>query len=95
MFGREDELVLYLLGLGLGTAVLSGLLTGIAAWRYGRRRAIAVPILALAAIGLLMWRGAGRGSEHAMTLGVFAMIFAGPAVAGGLLGLALAGRRKG
>jgi hypothetical protein len=93
MFGREDELLLYLLGLGLGTAGLTGLLTWLAAWRYGRRRAVAVPMLALAAIGLLLWRGADRGGQDATNLSALAMVFAGPAVVGGLLALSLSGRR--
>ena len=95
MFGREDELVRYLLALGLGSAVLSGLLTWAAVWRYGRRRAIAVPITALVAIGVLMWRGAERGGHEAVVLSAYALTFAGPAVAGALLALMLAGRRKG
>ena len=94
MFGREDELVWYLLALGLGTALLTGALTWAAAWRYGRRRAIVVPILALAAIGLQVWRGMGRGGHDAMNLAAVALALAVPAVIGALLALVLSGRRK-
>lgn len=95
MFGREDDLATYLLALGLGTALLTAVMTWLAAWRYGRGRAMAIPVLALVALGILMWRVAGEGGAVALDLGAFGLIFAGPVVAGGLLGLLLSRRGGG
>jgi phosphotransferase system glucose/maltose/N-acetylglucosamine-specific IIC component len=92
MFGRENELLAYLVAMGLATAALTALLTWLAGWRYGRRRAIVVPILALVALGILMVRVAGEGGASAMDFGAFGMIYAGPVIAGGLVGLVLSRR---
>ncbi len=95
MFGLEEELRNLVLTLGLGMALLSAVITWAAARRYGRKRALVVPILALVAVGALVFRAHGTVADEAMRMTAFAMLFAGPAVAGGLLGLILSGRRKG
>lgn len=89
MFGHEDELRRLVLGLGLGMALLSALITWAAARRYGRVRALVVPVLALVAVAVLVLRAHGLVASDAMRMTAFAMVFAGPAVAGGLLGLVL------
>ncbi|MFN6924864.1 MAG: hypothetical protein ACK4P8_04375 [Tabrizicola sp.] len=89
MFGREDELLRLVFGLGLGMTLLSALLTWAAAWRYGRRRALVVPVLALVAVAVLALRAQGLDAGQATQTIAFAMVFAGPAVAGALLGLGL------
>ncbi|WP_135450225.1 MULTISPECIES: hypothetical protein [Tabrizicola] len=89
MFGREDELLRLVFALGLGMTFLSALLTWVAAWRYGRRRALVVPVLALVAVAVLALRGQGLDAGQATQTIAFAMVFAGPAVAGALLGLGL------
>ena len=89
MFGREDELIRYLLALGSGTAALTALLTWAAARRYGRPRALVIPVLALVAVAGLVWRTHGTGGQAGMGITAATVVLAGPAVAGGLLGLAL------
>ncbi len=95
MDGIDDKLILYLLALGLGAAVLSALLTWAAARRYGRSRGLLIPVLAMLAVAVQLWRSTGTAGHDPLWAAIVALIFAGPAVAGGLLGLALAGRRKG
>lgn len=95
MFGREDDLMRLVLLLGLVSAVLSALLTWAVARRYGRARALAVPVLALVAVAAQMWRATGLASHEAMTSVTTALVFAGPALAGALLGLVLSRPRKG
>lgn len=89
MFGHEDELRRLVFGLGLGMALLSALITWAAARRYGRLRALVIPFLALVAVAVLVFRANGMAAADAMQMTAVAMVFAGPAVAGGLLGLVL------
>lgn len=95
MFGREDELVRYLWLLGGGSLILSAGITWAVARRYGRGKALLVPFLALLAVGVMIWRAAGLDGQGAMGAIAAAKVFAGPAVAGGLLGLVLSGSRRG
>jgi hypothetical protein len=94
MFGREDELVRLLLALGVGSGLLSAVLTWAVARRYGRARALVVPVLALAAVAVMLGRAGAAGGHEAMGAISAALVLAGPAVAGGLLGLVLSGWRK-
>lgn len=75
------------------TATVSGLMTWAVARRYGARRAVVVPFLALAAVGLLVWRAARLSSLDAMWITAVAVGLVGPSVAGALLALMLVRRR--
>jgi hypothetical protein len=82
----------------LAVAVVSGLMAGLVGWlmarRYGPRRALVAPVLVLAAVVFSVWRAGMIHPEDAMGRVAFGMTFAGPAVLGAVLGIALA-RRKG
>jgi NADH:ubiquinone oxidoreductase subunit K len=85
----------YLAGLALVAAGLTGLFTWGVARRYGRRRALLVPLLALGAILFLMARSGTSGVGQGQLLAAFAVTLAGAAVAGGLVGLLFAPPRRG
>lgn len=74
-------------------ALIAGLLTFAMARRYGRRRALIVPVLAAVASIVSVVRAGGMEDTDALARAALAIGFAGPAVAGALVGLALA-RRK-
>ncbi len=78
-------------------AAISTLLAGVLGWafarRYGRRRALAVPLLALVSTAILMWRVYGLEVPDAMVAVAVIVAVAGPAVAGALVGIALGARR--
>lgn len=95
MFGLHGELTVYLFALGGATAVFSCLMTWGVGVRYGRRRALVIPVLAVLAVAALIWRLHGQQGFDRVSVAAIALLFAGPAVAGGLLGLALSGRSKG
>jgi hypothetical protein len=75
-------------------AGIAALIAGVVAWamarRYGRRRALIVPVLAVAASVVSVVRASGMEDTDMLARAAFAMGFAGPAVAGALVGLALA-----
>lgn len=71
-------------------ALIAGALAWAMAWRYGRRRALIVPVLAVAASVVSVVRASGMEDTDMLVRVAFAMGFAGPAVAGALVGLALA-----
>ena len=75
-------------------AGIVALIAGVVAWamtqRYGRERTMVVPVLAVAAAGLSVFRAGGPDPGDALARVVLAMAFAGPAVAGALVGLVLA-----
>jgi hypothetical protein len=79
-----------LLAMAVIAALLGWLVTWIAAWRYGRRRALVVPILALAAVAVLVWRTGQSGGHDLMGVVPVALALGGPAVAGAMLGLVFA-----
>lgn len=74
------------------TATVSALMTWAVARRYGARRALVVPFLALAAVGLLVWRAARLSSLDAMWITAVAVGLVGPSVAGALVALLLVRR---
>jgi hypothetical protein len=83
----------------IAMAAAAALFAAVVAWamarRYGRRRAMVVPVLAILAAVLSVARAGGMGDGDALPRVALAMGFAGPAVAGALVGLALAGRKAG
>jgi len=85
----------HLVAIGLGSALLAGLMTWAVARRYGRRHALAVPLLALLASGYMIWRAYGSSAPEAPGVVALALLFIGPSVAGSLLGLVLARGRYG
>jgi hypothetical protein len=76
-------------------AVIGGVIAWAMAWRYGRRRALVVPVLAVLAAVVMVVRGAGPDPSEMLGRLAIAAAFAGPAVAGALLGIALAARKAG
>jgi predicted MFS family arabinose efflux permease len=76
-------------------AVIGGVIAWAMAWRYGRRRALVVPVLAVAAAVVMVLRGDGQDPSVLMGRLAIAASFAGPAVAGALIGIALAARKAG
>lgn len=83
-----------LVAMALMSAALTGLVTWGIARRYGRRRALLVPLVALGAILFLLWRTDITGDQDAMLFLAFAVTQAGSSVGGALLGLLLSGRRR-
>jgi hypothetical protein len=79
-----------LLAIGLLTVVLSAAMTWAVAARYGRSRALVVPIMALVSVAVLLWRASGMEAHHAMEMIAVAVILAAASVAGALVGVALA-----
>jgi hypothetical protein len=77
---------------GVLTAALCGLMTWAAARRYGRRRALVVPLLAMVAITLMLWRMSGVQAAQAMEVAAIGAAIAGPSIAGALVGLFLSRR---
>lgn len=76
-------------------AILSGGMTWAVARRYGRWWALVVPILALAAVGLMIWRASQMSSHDATGMTAVAVGLVGPSLAGALFGMALARRGAG
>jgi hypothetical protein len=81
----------------IAMAGVAALVAALIAWamvrRYGRRRALVVPVLAVAASVVSVMRVDGMEESDLLVRAALAMGFAGPAVAGALVGLALAGRK--
>jgi cytochrome bd-type quinol oxidase subunit 1 len=75
-------------------ALIAAVLGWAMARRYGRRRALVVPVLAVAAGVVSVLRAGGLDPSDMIMRAAFAMGFAGPAVAGSLVGLVLAGRQS-
>jgi phosphotransferase system glucose/maltose/N-acetylglucosamine-specific IIC component len=78
-------------------AAVAALFAAVVAWamarRYGRRRALVVPVLAILAALFTVVRAVALEEGDAILRVSLAMGFAGPAVAGALAGLVLAGRK--
>jgi 4-amino-4-deoxy-L-arabinose transferase-like glycosyltransferase len=83
-------MVLPLVAMAAVAALIAGVLAWAMARRYGRRRAMVVPVLILAAAVLSVLRVSGLDPADALARAAHALGFAGPAVAGALAGLALA-----
>jgi hypothetical protein len=83
-----------LVGLALMAAALTGLFSWLAALRYGRWRAILVPLMALGGILFVIGRSGISGTGDGQTLAAFAVAMAGSSVAGALLGLHFARRGR-
>jgi hypothetical protein len=74
-------------------ALIAGVLAFAMARRYGQRRALVVPVLAVLASIVSLVRASGMEDTDLLARAAIAMGFAGPAVAGALVGLALAQRK--
>lgn len=83
-----------LLAIGLLAALLSGAVTWAVASRYGRSRALVVPLLALASVAVLVWRAKGTEAHYAMGTIAVAVVLSGASVAGALVGITLARWRQ-
>jgi hypothetical protein len=78
------------IGIAGAAALLAMALGWLMARRYGPRRAMVVPVLAVAASALSVCRASGLDPGEAMGRAAMVMAFAGPAVLGGLIGIRLA-----
>jgi phosphotransferase system glucose/maltose/N-acetylglucosamine-specific IIC component len=83
-----------LIGMAAGAALFAAVVAWAMARRYGRRRALVVPVLAIVAAVFSVVRADGLGEDDMLARVALAMGFAGPAVAGALVGLVLAGRKS-
>jgi hypothetical protein len=83
-----------LLFIAFATALLSGVMTWAMSRRYGRRRALLVPVLALAAVVFVMWRMTQAGDHARWVIAAFSAAIAGPSVAGALVGLMLSAQKR-
>jgi hypothetical protein len=82
-----------LIAMAAGAALFAAVVAWAMARRYGRRRALVVPVLAIAAAVFSVIRADGLGHGDIVMRVALAIGFAGPAVAGALVGLVLAGRK--
>lgn len=80
----------HLVAMGLGSALVAGLITWVVARRYGRWHGLLVPLLALLATAFMIWRASGMNTHDALGVVAAAVVFTGPSVAGSLLGLMIA-----
>jgi uncharacterized membrane protein YfcA len=80
----------------IAIAGLAALIAALMGWamarRYGRRRALVVPMLAIAAAIVSVFRANGLEPDDALPRLAIAMALTGPAVAGALVGLMVAGK---
>lgn len=83
-----------LVAMGLGAAVLAALIGWAIAARHGWRRALAVPSLALLALGFTLWRASVLTLQDGMGIMAAAVVLAAPVLVGSLLGIVLATRRR-
>jgi hypothetical protein len=79
-----------LLAIGLLTVLLSAAMTWGAAMRYGRSRAMIVPLLAVLSVAVLLWRATGMEAHQAMGMIAVAVMLSTAAVAGAMIGIVLA-----
>lgn len=85
----------YLIAIAVTVALFASVVAWAMARRYGRRRAMVVPVLAVLAAVASVVRAGGLDDGDVVSRVALAMGFAGPAVAGALAGLVLAGRKAG
>jgi hypothetical protein len=88
-------MVTSLIAMSGAAALFAAVVTWAMARRYGRRRALVVPVLAMLAAVFTVVRAGMLGEGDGILRAALAMGFAGPAVAGALVGLVLAGRKAG
>lgn len=79
--------------MGLGAALVAGLIGWGMARRYGWQRALVVPLLALLALVIILWRAGAMNFHDGIGLVAAAVVFAAPTLVGALLGIVLASRR--
>ena len=82
-----------LIGMGLGCALLAGLIAWAVAMRHGWIRALVVPLLALVALGVILWRASFLDFHQSIGIAAVAMVFVAPTLVGAFLGIVLATRR--
>lgn len=84
----------YLVVMGLGSALLAGVISFAVAMRHGWMRAMAVPLVALLALCFVLWRASLLDFHQGMGLAAVTVVVAAPVLAGALLGIVLAARRR-
>ncbi len=83
----------HLVAMGLGAALVAGLIGWGMARRYGWQRALVVPLLAVIALAMILWRSRSMNFHDGLGLVAAAVVFAAPTLVGALLGIVLASRR--
>jgi len=81
-------------GVGLAGAAVAGVLGWGLARGYGWRVGLIVPLVALLSLIAVLWRARGLGLADSFDLAAKALVVAGPALAGALLGVVLAAQRR-
>ncbi len=79
----------HLIVMALVTALGAGLLSWIVARRIGTRWALALPVLALAAMIVILARSQGLGFHDALGMTATAAVFALPVLVGAMAGILL------
>ena len=82
-----------LLAVGLGGAIMAGIIGWAVALRYGWMRALFVPLLALLALAVILWRARFLDFHDGIGLAAVAVVLVAPTLVGALLGILLAARR--
>jgi glucose-6-phosphate-specific signal transduction histidine kinase len=80
--------------MGLGTALLAALIGWGMAARYGWRRALAVPVLAVVAMAITLWRASFLNLNDGIEAEAAGLVLVVPVLVGAFLGIALAARRR-
>jgi hypothetical protein len=80
--------------MGLGTALLAALIGWGMTARYGWQRALAVPVLALVALAITLWRASFLDLTDGIEAEAAGLAIAAPVLVGAFLGIVLAARRR-
>ncbi|OYW61123.1 MAG: hypothetical protein B7Z10_01765 [Rhodobacterales bacterium 32-66-7] len=81
-------------GIGIAGALVAAVIAWAVARRYGWRVGLIVPLLALVSLIALLWQARLFSLSDGFTLAATALTVTGPTLAGALLGLMLAARKR-
>jgi hypothetical protein len=85
----------YLWAVGLGTILVTGVLSYAMTRRYGWGAALAFPLLALAAVIAAQWQGERLGVAEGVRMAGVSLLYSAPVLLGALVGIAVARLRRG
>ena len=83
-----------LAAMGVAGALVAGVIGWMIASRHGWRAGLIVPLLALVSLIVVLWQARLLSVADSFALAATALTVAGPVLAGALLGVVLAARRK-
>jgi len=81
-------------GIGIAGALVAAVIAWGVARRYGWRVGLIVPLLALVSLIAVLWQARMLSLADSFALAATALTVVGPTLAGALLGLVLAAKRK-